>query len=204
VNSPADRDHASPAPAPKVVETVLATPPGFASREVARFLWQLDEQRRRLIADTRGLTPEDLAWQHSPGVNTLGMLLAHIAYAEVHLAQVGLLGEAAGHARDVIGIGEEEEGLPLPPDGRPPAALAGRPLEFFDGLLARARTHTHEVARRLSDADLERVTRRPPRPDGVVRVWNAAWVLYHLLEHEAGHHAQVNLLRHLRRAAADR
>jgi uncharacterized damage-inducible protein DinB len=186
-----------------VVETLLATPPGFASREVARFVWQMDEQRRRLIADTRGLAIGDLEWQPAPGTNSIGMLLAHIAYAEAHLGQVGLLGVDAGHARDVIGIGEEEEGMPLAPGAPPSPALAGRPLEYFDGLLARARAHTHEVARRLTDADLDSVTRRPPRPDGVVRVWNRAWVLYHMLEHEAGHHAQINLVRHLRMLAAD-
>jgi hypothetical protein len=109
----------------------------------------------------------------------------------------------AGHARDVIGIGEEEEGMPLAPGAPPSPALAGRPLEYFDGLLASARAHTHEVARRLTDADLDSVTRRPPRPDGVVRVWNRAWVLYHMLEHEAGHHAQINLVRHLRMLAAE-
>jgi hypothetical protein len=132
-------------------------------------------------------------------MNTIGMLLAHIAYAEVHLGQVGLRGETTGHARDVIGIGEEEEGLPLPPGARPPAALEGRPLEFFDDLLLRARAHTRAVAAALEPADLERVVTRP-RSDGSQRVFNVSWVLYHILEHEAGHRGQINLLRHLLRA----
>jgi hypothetical protein len=29
---------------------------------------------------------------------------------------------------------------------------------------------------------------------------NIGWALYHLVEHEAGHRAQINLLRHLHRA----
>ncbi|MEO5617154.1 MAG: DinB family protein, partial [Candidatus Eisenbacteria bacterium] len=87
-----------------IVRTALVTPGGFASREVARFLWQMDEQRRRLAADTRDLSAEDLAWQIRPGMNTIGMLLAHIAFAETNLAQVGLLGETKGHPHDVIGL----------------------------------------------------------------------------------------------------
>jgi len=183
-----------------VVRTALETPPGFASREAARFLWQMDEQRRRLLADTRDLDPAALEWQPRPGMNTIGMLLAHIAFAEVHLVQVGVLGEAAGHAHDVIGLTEEEEGLPLAEGAPPSPALSGKPLEYFDDLLARARAHSHQVARTLTDADLDGVIRRPPRPDGTVREFNRAWVLYHLVEHEAGHHSQILLLKHLRKA----
>jgi len=185
----------------KVVETLLATPGGFASREVARFLAQMDEQRRALLDGLGGLTAVDLEWQMHPGMNTIGMLLAHVAFAETNLAQVGLAGEPKGHPQDVIGITEEEEGLPLPPDGRPPAALAGKPLAWFEDMLARARAHTHRVARGLTDDDLGVVIERPPRPDGTVRRFDKAWVLYHLIEHEAGHRAQIQLLRHLRRIA---
>lgn len=183
------------------IETLLATPSGYTSETVALFLWQLDEQRRALLEDTRGLTAEDLAWQPAPGMNTIGMLLAHIGYAEAHLVQVGLERETAGHAYDVVGITEAEEGLPLPPGGRPPEALAGRDLEFFHTLLAKARARTHEVAMRLTDDDLRRPVVRP-RPDGTRRVFNPGWLLYHLIEHEAGHRGQINLLRHLRRIGA--
>jgi DinB superfamily len=180
--------------------TRLATLEGFRSKEVARFLWQMDEQSRRLTADTRGLEPADLEWQSAPGMNSIGMLLAHIAVSEVHLAQVGLLAEKDGHPRDVIGIGEEEEGLPLAAGAPASPALAGRPLEWFDDLLARARAHTKQVTRNLVDAELDVDVVRP-RPNGGRRVFNKGWVLYHLLEHQAGHHAQINLLRHLRTLA---
>lgn len=179
------------------LRTVLETPPGFASREVARFLWQMDEQRERLHEAFADLSPEALAWQAHPGVNTIGMLLAHIAWTEVNLAQVGLAGEAAGHAADVLGLLEAEVGMPLAPAGAPPAALAGRTASQFRDLLLRAREHTRRIARTLDDDALAQEVRRPPRPDGTVRVFDRAWVLYHLLEHEAGHRAQVLLLRHL-------
>ena len=182
------------------LQTLLETPPGFRSETVARFLWQLDEQRRALLDDTRGLTPQDLGWQPAPGMNTIGMLLAHIAYAENHLTQVGLEGKATSDTRAAIGITDEEEGLPLAPGAPPPPTLAGRDLAWFDGLLERARTCTRKVALTLTDQDLARQVRRP-RPDGTQRVFNVGWVLYHMLEHEAGHHGQINLLRHLHQTA---
>ena len=182
----------------ETVTTLLETPSGYRSREVARFVWQIDEQRRQLIDGTRGLSPADLAWQPAPGMNTIGMLLAHIAYAEAHLVQVGLLGEVKGHAHDVIGITEADEGLPLAPGAPPSPALHGKPLSFFDDLLVKAREHTRSACRNLEDADLDRVITRPPRTDGTVRIFNPGWVLYHLLEHESGHRGQILLLKHLR------
>jgi len=181
-----------------IVETRIVTPEGFTSRDVARFLWQMDEQRRLTLDATRALAPADLEWQHAPGMNTIGMLLAHVAFTEANLAQVGLLGEPMGHPQDEIGITDTDAGVPLPPGGRPPATLAGRPIAWFHDVLARARALTHRAARPLGDADLDVVIQRPPRPDGTVRRFDRAWVLYHLIEHEAGHRAQIQLLKHLR------
>jgi uncharacterized damage-inducible protein DinB len=182
------------------LQTLLEIPPGYRSETVARFVWQLDEQRRALIDDTRGLTPEALGWQPAPGMNTIGMLLAHIAYAESHLTQVGLEGKATSDTRAAIGITAEEEGLPLAPGAPPSPALVGRDLAWFEGLLERARACTRKVALTMTDQDLARQVRRP-RPDGTQRVFNVGWVLYHMLEHEAGHRGQINLLRHLMRSS---
>jgi|SRR6058998_2721446 len=183
------------------IMTLFETPAGYGSTHVARYMWQLDEQNRRLMADVGGLTAADLGWQLLPGANTIGMLLAHIAVAEVHLTAVGLERRENSDIRAVLGIGMDDDGVPMAEDGQPPAALEGRELPFFVELLARARDNTRRVALMLSDADLGiQVTRS--RPDGTTRVFNLDWVLYHMLEHEAGHHAQINLLRHLRRETA--
>jgi uncharacterized damage-inducible protein DinB len=182
------------------VQTLLETPPGFRSETIGRFLWQMDEQRRVLLADTRGLTAEGLGWQPAPGMNSIGMLLAHIAYAENHLTQIGLEGKATSDTTAAIGLSEEDEGMPLAEAAPPSPALAGRDLAWFDALLERSRTYTRRVAMTLTEADLAREVRRK-RPDGSERVFNVGWVLYHILEHEAGHHGQINLLRHLERIA---
>ena len=181
---------------PPAVRTVLEPAPGCRSAEVALLLAALDDQSRRLIGHTRDLAPAELAWQPAPGMNTIGMLLAHIAVAETHLGQIGLLGEERGHVHDVLGIGVEAEGMPLPRGGGPSPALSGREHGLFADLLERARAHTRAAATGLDDADLEREVTRT-RPDGTKRVSNVRWILYHLLEHEAGHRAQLGLLRHL-------
>ena len=99
----------------------------------------------------------------------------------------------------MIGLTEAEEGLPLEPGAPPSPALRGRPLEDFVDMLARARAYTRRVAAGLDEADLEQRVERPPRPDGSRRAFNVGWVLYYLLEHEAGHRGQINLIRHLQR-----
>jgi len=184
-----------------VVHTVCRMPEGFRSVRAAWALWALDEQSRRLFADTADLTPAELEWQLAPGTNSIGMLLAHIAVAEVHIGAVALERRPTSDVRAVIGIGMEEEGLPLAEGAPPSPALAGHPVAWFHDLLARARANTHRIARTLDDEDLAREVPRP-RPDGGTRILDAAWALYHLIEHEAGHHAQINQLRHLRRLLA--
>jgi uncharacterized damage-inducible protein DinB len=178
----------------------LEPPAGFRSRETALFVAQLDDQSRRLTEDTRALTPAALEWQPAPGQNTIGMLLAHTAYWEVFWTRMVLEGRPMPfEVRDVLGVDREDIGTPLPADGRPPAALAGKDIAFFHDLLARARAHLREVAQNLGDADLERVVIRR-RPDGSENTITVRWALYHMLEHLSAHYGQVNLLRHLQRA----
>lgn len=189
---------------PEVVKTLLEVPTGYRSQIVARYLWQMDDLTRQVIQATGDMTSESLGWQLAPGVNTVGMLLAHIAVAEAHITAIGVEGRENSDVPGVIGIGMDDDGLPLPPDGRPPEALNGRDFAFFRTLLEKARANTRRVALALTDADLPRVIERR-RPDGTTRLLNVEWGLYHLVEHQAGHLGQILVLRHLertRRAAA--
>jgi len=184
-----------------VLHRILEPSPEYRSATVARYLWQLDDQTRRLVDDTRDATPAALAWQLAPGANTMGMLLAHVAVAETHTAAVLIAGLPDSDVRGVLGIGPDDDGLPLPPDGRPPAILAGKDIAFFHDLLGRAREHTRKIAIPLTEADLDRrVVRRPP--DGTTRHYNVDWAFYHQVEHLAGHRAQILLIQHLHAARA--
>jgi uncharacterized damage-inducible protein DinB len=189
------------------VRNSIEPPPGFRSQEIGLYLAQLDDQSRRLTADTRGLEVGALAWQPALGMNTIGMLLAHIAIVEVFWTRLALEDRPMPfEMHDVLGIGLDDDGMPLKADARPPAGLAGRELGFFDDLLARARAHTRRIAAPLDDAYLEReIVREHPNPETREarsgRVVTPRWTLYHLLEHEAGHYGQILLLRHQIRVA---
>jgi len=180
------------APRQRILEPVA----GIRSPEIGLFLAQMDDQSRRLTEDTRGATVAELAWQPRPGTNTIGMLLAHNAIVELWWISHGAL--IPPDSDSVLGIGIDDDGMPIPEDGLPPATLAGKDLAFFDDLRARARAFTYEWAKRWTAADLDRTFLRP-RADGEWTM-NVRWVFYHVLEHEAGHYGQINLLRHLHRA----
>jgi uncharacterized damage-inducible protein DinB len=180
----------------------LEPPAGFRSREAALFVAELDDQSLRLVADTGELGPTALEWQPALGQNTIGMLLAHVAYWEVFWTRLVLEDRPMPvEVRDVLGVDRGDIGTPLPVDGRPPVGLAGKDIAYFHALLTRARSHTCEIARDLTDADLEREVIRQ-RPDGSQNTIMVRWALYHVLEHQAAHYGQVNLLKHLQRAGA--
>ena len=186
----------------KRIETLIIPEPGFASATAALNLAEIADIHRKLERAARELSSEALAWQPAPGANTIGMLLAHIAINEAHLGQVGLRAERDGHVADVIGIGPDDDGLPIEDfGGRPPQGLAGKPAAFFLDLLARALTHTRDAARPVGETLLGEEVVRPPRPDGSVRVFDRRWVLHHMVEHAAQHLGQIHVLKRLWKAA---
>ncbi len=186
-----------------IIREVLEMPSDCRSREAASFIAQLDDQSARLAEDSRHLTPEAIAWQPAPGMNTIGMLLAHIAVVEVFWTQVGPLGLTEYESESVLGIGVDDDGMPIAEGGSPPPGLSGKGLPFFDDLLGRARTYSHKAIAALTDADLEREITRTRR-DGSVHVTTMRWILYHMVEHLAGHYGQINLLAHQYRLLAKR
>jgi uncharacterized damage-inducible protein DinB len=180
---------------PRRVATRIVPAAGFRSAEVAVKVAEIAAVHALLAEATEGLTPAQLERQPAPGRNTIGMLLAHVAVAETHLGQVGLLGERDGHVHDVLGITLEDEGMPLAPGAGPPAALAGRERAFFLDLLARAHAHTRAACAGLEDAILGDDVVRPPRPDGTQRVFDRRYILFHMVEHAALHLGQIRALR---------
>ncbi|MFM7231975.1 MAG: DinB family protein [bacterium] len=199
-----------PTPRPKTWDL---RPARGRSREAMTFLAQMDDLRALLWADLRGATAAELEWQPRRGTNSIGMLLAHLAVVETYWIEVALgrfspasLRTVGGDfevmkerfLRPVLGIHPDDDGLPLPPNGRPPAALAGWTLARHRRLSDRARAHVTAAVRALGDADLDRFVVRQ-RMDGSRTRIRVRWILYHIVEHYAGHYGQVLLLRHLYR-----
>jgi uncharacterized damage-inducible protein DinB len=187
-----------------VERNLIEVQSGFASREAGLFIAQLDALSSYLARDLADITPAELQWQPAPGQNTIGMLLAHIAIVEVFWFQAGVLG-IPDRIDPVLGIGRDDDGIPLPAGSPPPAGLAGKPLSFYQDLLQRARTFARQTATSLTDADIE-TERDRVRRNGTREHLNVRWVIFHVLEHQAGHYGQVLTLRHQYRdlsAAAD-
>jgi uncharacterized damage-inducible protein DinB len=183
------------------IREVLETPQGYACAEVALFMSQLDDQSARLFRDLHDIGPDELEWQPAPGMNTIGMLLAHNAIVEVFWTDLGLLGKPVADPTGPLGIGLDDDGMPIPPEGLPPPNLAGKPLAYFRDLLDKARNVVKRTAATLTEKDLPGMRTRTRR-NGQVEDFNVRWVLYHLVEHFAGHYGQILLLRHQYRAAA--
>jgi len=179
----------------------LPVPAGYrpgVSPVVGATAAQLDALLATLAARVGEATPEQLEWQLRPGVNTIGMLLAHLAIAEVYWVSMAAGGggsdeEAGRTVESVLGIRMEDDGMPMPADATPPASLAGRTAAGYLELLRRAREETHRVLRRLDDRQLAEIR----TVDG--REISLGWVLYHLVEHFAYHLGQISLLAALHR-----
>jgi uncharacterized damage-inducible protein DinB len=183
-------------------DRTLAIPEGYDSAtnpRVTSFAAQLDDQMTLLKRNTADLETLHLEWQLHPGVNTVGMLLAHLAVVDTWWIRIAphCLPEAEAEAvmKATIGIAMDDDGLPLAADGRHPASLAGKSLEDYFRMIDAARAVSHGELRGWLDAELAETY---PRRDRRV---SREWTLYHVLEHFAGHHGQILLLKHLMRDA---
>ncbi len=188
---------------PPATRRALARDPLFRPEDQARialFVAQLDDQSRRLARTVEGLGVADLEWQPGPGRNSAGMLLAHNAVTEVFW-----IGVATGATpdrepadrlcREILGIGQADDGMPAAADGGHPAALSGWELSRYLDLLDRARRYLKTTASSWRDEDLAATTAyRDIEP-------TREWVLYHLLEHFAQHAGQAGLVLAMRREA---
>ncbi len=180
----------------------LTAPAGYdsaANPRVASFAAQLDDQLRLLKKRTAGLEVEQLEWQIRPGTNTIGMLLAHLAIVDLwwmHFAPRNPAPESTESGmRRIIGIGMDDDGLPVPAEGLHAKTLAGWTLQDYFRILDAARAQTHRELSRWTDAGLA---------DAFVLQGEEItyeWTAYHVLEHFAAHAGQIQLLQHLMRYA---
>ena len=185
-----------------MIERKLSVPAGYdavSNPRMASFAAQLEDQLTRLKKDVEGLDVRQLEWQPQKGVNTIGMLLAHLAVVDLwwlHLAP-RQIPEADGDRifKEVTGIGGDDDGLPLAANGAHPASLAGKTFADYWGMIERARAVAHADLRQWHDTELKDTY---PMRD---RVISREWTVYHVLEHFCGHYGQILLLKHMMREA---
>lgn len=182
---------------------LLSLDPAFdpaSQRLVGIWAAQLDDQLDILEHVVAGLGVADLEWQPRPGVNTIGMLLAHLAVVEAYWIQA-VAGDQHDDAdrvvRRCIGIGTADDGMPLAADGQHPQSLAGREPDTYLGLLKAARRATHEVLRSWHDHQLDQTCEIEKH------TVSRAWIVYHVLEHFCCHLGQIRVLKRDRKQSLE-
>ena len=185
------------------VQRRVEKPTDFRSSDAALVLASMDDQSRLLWEDLEGITPDELQWQQAPGMNTIGMLLTHLAIVEVWWTRLMVEKLDPAAVEPILGIGDDDDGMPIKEDAAPIALLNGKDLAYFRTLNDKARAYVTKMASGLTDADLDSEVARK-RPDGTVVSITLRWYLYHILEHFSGHYGQILLLRHLYRTRTPR
>ncbi len=183
-------------------EVKLEFPSGYdrnTQAVVGLFAAQFDDLSRKLKRAVDGLDVRHLEWQPAPGMNTVGMLLAHLALVEIWWIVVAAKEIPEKEERrivdEILGTPNLEDGMPLPVEGNHPDVLRGIPLENYLNMLDKARARVHIEMQRWKDSELGH---KYKLRDDVI-TWE--WTLYHVLEHFAGHYGQVQMLKHLMRNA---
>ena len=184
-----------------MTKRVINIPRGYDPKTQAKiglFAGQLDDQLKWLKKQVAGLTVKQLEWQLKPGMNTVGMLLAHLALVEVwwiKVAPQGLPWDPDGKRMLSKICGIEDDGMPLKPKGVHPEYLRKLTLDDYLKTLGKARRSIHRELKTWRDRDLDRPMKL------FKHEFTKTWILYHVLEHFASHFGQVLLLMHFMRDA---
>ena len=164
--------------------------PGF-SPGIGRYVTQLGETRRGLLHEVGDLTPEQLSWHPDEQTESIGTQLLHVAAVEWSWVFQEI------YRRPDEDYDGWEEALPI---RLGPAQVSGQPLSYFTERLERVRGEVLDALRELTDEDLSRLVEDAspgPEDEPGSRLYSIDWILFHLVEHEAHHAGQVELLARL-------
>jgi uncharacterized damage-inducible protein DinB len=176
----------SAAPAPPQPRRIVEPLPG-CDPVIGRWLWALENARRRTLATLDDMLPEALDAAPPVGRNTIGGLLYHIAGAEAtwlykNLLQVEFPREIAALFPDEIW---GEEGLPV---------FAGQPLSTYLDRLQIVRDQFLAVYKGMTLDEFREVGQR--------HYWNgdpyettAETIINHLMQHEAEHRGHIHVIK---------
>jgi uncharacterized damage-inducible protein DinB len=149
---------------------------------VGRFVAMFADTRRRLFRDLEGFDPADLDRLPPSSPNSIGTLLYHIAAIELDWLYADLLGgEFPPETAEWFPVDVREQGGRLTPVVQPWERHLAR-LEWVRGRLL-------EELQRLTEADLDRTYFEGAAGNG------GAWILHHLMQHEAEHRGQIGEIR---------
>jgi uncharacterized damage-inducible protein DinB len=155
--------------------------PGFEP-EIGRWLWALEEVRRATLTHVEAIDQQTLDWSGTDGAdNSIGTLLYHIALVEMSWLFMDIF---EGELPEVVradfpyDMADGSGGL---------ARVEAVTLEDHLRRLRRSRAVFLDALRGFSLEEW----RRPRSPADVEYHVTPEWAVFHLIEHEAAHAAQV-------------
>jgi DinB family protein len=160
--------------------------------EIGCWLWALQDVRRRYtLRLVKDLDERLVDWEGPDGrENAIGSLLYHIAHVEMDWL-----------FRDVHGMIELPPAIkpdfPFPsrePDRNHLTRVLGLPLTEHVARLERSRVVFLKELQGISPEEWRRL-RRPPDFEEVNYEVTPEWMVFHLVEHEAGHAFQISSLK---------
>ncbi len=168
------------------------TPLGGYEPEIGRWLWALEDVRRRYTLQLVNDLDERLVdWEGPDGQeNTIGSLLYHIALVEMGW----LYGDVQHSTEPPPGVKQDFPFPPLQQDGKRLTRVLGVPLTEHVGRLNRSRDVFLRELRTVSVQDWRRL-RRLHHFLKVDYDATPEWAVFHLIEHEAGHAFQISSLK---------
>jgi len=155
--------------------------PGYEP-EIGRWSWALERVRHRTLQLVDGLSQQLVDWEGPAGCeNAIGSLLYHIALVEMSWLFMDVL------EQDLPGSLQIEFPHPMATEGRITHVLSV-PAEEHVERLNRCRSLFLEALHGMTWDDWRRLR----KPEDVNYEVSPAWAVFHLIEHEAGHAAQIS------------
>ena len=157
--------------------------------EIGIWLWALEEVRTKTKAYVEGAN-EVLDWAGPEGnENSVGTLLYHIAAVEMGWLHFDVLERADLYPESEFPFEPFAEGRLTP--------ITGVSLEDHLARLDRTRAIFLERIKEITIKDWSKLR----SPEGETYSVSPAWAVFHLVEHEAGHAAQMGVMKKRARSA---
>jgi uncharacterized damage-inducible protein DinB len=166
-------------------DRTMGSLPGFAG-EIGRWMWCLEDTRRRTLDNISGISHSELDWQPDPGANTIGSLLYHLAAIEMsYLFEDLLAGAEFPSDLDILlpyNVRQIDGSL---------VGVKGEALTDYLNRLGMCRNLLVQFFQRMeadqfhNPVQLEEYSISP------------SWVLHHLMQHEGEHRGQIEEIRRL-------
>ncbi len=171
-------------------ETLAVKPLEGYPPEIGVWLWAMEETRKKTKAYVEGIDQNIVDWAGPEGnENSIGTLLYHLASVEMGWLHFDTLEQPERFP---------EKDFPFEPfTGGRITPVTGVSLDDHLARLNKSRAIFLERIKEISLADWSKL-RSPEDEDYDV---SPAWMVFHLVEHEAGHAAQIGVMKKRAHAA---